>query len=136
MTLTFNPEKYQELLLAYQPKIIRSESENEQALQIVEALMSRGDRTPEEDELYELLVTLIEKFEQEHYSIAATDPRSLLFFLLEQRGLTIQSLMGLLGLESDVIEDLINGVADTYHSQSRLLGDFFNVDPCLFLTSI
>ena len=67
MTLTFNPEKYKEILFNYQPKIIRTEVENEKALAIVEELMHRKDRTPEEEELYELLITLIEKFEQEYY---------------------------------------------------------------------
>ena len=41
MTLTFNPEKYKELLTAYLPKIIKTEAENEQALVIVEDLMHR-----------------------------------------------------------------------------------------------
>ena len=32
MTLTFNPDKYKELLTVYLPKVIKTESENEQAL--------------------------------------------------------------------------------------------------------
>ncbi len=40
-------------------KIIKTEEENEKALAIVEELMHRSNRTPEEDELYELLITLI-----------------------------------------------------------------------------
>ena len=56
MTLTFNPDKYKELPSQYQPKTIRTEAENEKALAIVEELMHRRDRTPEEDELYELLI--------------------------------------------------------------------------------
>jgi len=67
MTLTFNSEKYKEILFNYQPKIIRTEAENEKALVIVEEIMHRKDRTPEEEELYELLIILIEKFEQEYY---------------------------------------------------------------------
>ena len=67
MTLTFNAEKYKDLLFNYQPKIIRTETENEKALAIVEELMHRKNRTPQEEELYELLITLIEKFEQEYY---------------------------------------------------------------------
>ncbi|MGA1621302.1 MAG: helix-turn-helix domain-containing protein, partial [Synechocystis sp.] len=132
MTLTFNPEKYQSLLLTYQPKIIRSESENEKALQIVETLMHRHDRSPEEDELYELLIMLIEKFEQEYYPIPPSDPNSLFFFLLEQRGLTPQTFANASGFETHEIEDLINGAPDTYRQQSQRLGDFFSVDPSLF----
>ncbi|MEG4575445.1 transcriptional regulator [Microcoleus sp. N3A4] len=50
----------------YQPKIIRNEADNEKALAMVEEFMHRADRTLEEDELYELLIALIEKFEQEY----------------------------------------------------------------------
>ena len=60
MTLTFNPDKYKELLTVYLPKVIKTEAENEQALAIVEDLMHRK-RSPEENELYQLLITLIEK---------------------------------------------------------------------------
>ena len=52
MTLTFNADKYTELLQKYQPKIIRSEQENEQALTIIEKLIHKKNRTPEEDEIY------------------------------------------------------------------------------------
>jgi HTH-type transcriptional regulator / antitoxin HigA len=68
MTFTFNQEKYQQLLLNYIPKVIKTEKENEKALKIVEELMHKK-RSPEEDELYQLLITLIEKFEQEYYQV-------------------------------------------------------------------
>jgi HTH-type transcriptional regulator / antitoxin HigA len=67
MTLTFNRDKYKELLSEYQPKIIKTAVENEEALTIVEQLMHLQDRTPEQDAIYELLVVLIERFEQEFY---------------------------------------------------------------------
>ena len=63
MTLTLNPDKYIQLLVQYQPKLIKTEAENERALAIVEDLMHRQNRSLEENELYELLIALIEKFE-------------------------------------------------------------------------
>lgn len=36
MTLTFDLDKYKELLIKYHPKLIRNEEENEKALAIVE----------------------------------------------------------------------------------------------------
>lgn len=75
MTVTFNPEKYKELLLSYQPKLIRTEEENEKTLAIVEELMHRQNRSPEENELYELLIFLIEKFEREFYSPDTSNPQ-------------------------------------------------------------
>jgi len=132
MTLIFNPDKYTELLSQYQPKIIRTEAENEKALAIVEELMHRCDRTPEEDELYELLIALIEKFEQEYYAPGVTaTPNSLLLFLMEQRSLKPADLVGIVGSEEGVYE-LVNGDRDISKEQAVILGSFFYVEPSLF----
>ena len=132
MTLTFNPDKYKELLSQYQPKIIRTEAENEKALAIVEELMHRHNRTPEEDELYELLITLIEQFELEYYAPGVTaTPHSLLLFLMEQRALKPVDLVGIVGDEAGVYE-LVNGQRDISKEQALILGSFFHVEPSLF----
>lgn len=132
MILIFNPDKYTELLFQYQPKIIRTEAENEKALAIVEELMHRRDRTPEEDELYELLIALIEKFEQEYYAPGVTaTPNSLLLFLMEQRSLKPADLVGIVGSEEEVY-GLVNGERDISKEQAVILGSFFYVEPSLF----
>ncbi len=46
MTLTFNPEIYSELLSKHQPRIIKTEEENENFLTIVEEFLSRPNLTP------------------------------------------------------------------------------------------
>jgi HTH-type transcriptional regulator / antitoxin HigA len=76
MPLTFNPDKYKELLSEYQPKLIKTEAENEQALVMVEKLMGLSTHTPEQEEIYELLIMLIEKFEQEFYKPSIMLPRN------------------------------------------------------------
>ncbi|MBS3030341.1 MAG: hypothetical protein HCA25_25790 [Dolichospermum sp. DET50] len=131
MTLTFNPEKYKELLTAYLPKIIKTEAENEQALAIVEDLMHRK-RCPEEDELYELLITLIKKFEQEYYQINQQhDPQSMLLFLLEQSDKSKVDLQAVLGSES-VVDNIFNGKQKITLELAQKLGDFFHVEAGLF----
>ena len=132
MTLTFNPDKYKELLSLYQPKIIRNEADNEKALAMVEELMHRGYRTPEEDELYELLIALIEKFEQEFYAPGTTaTPRSIFLFLMEQRELQAADLVGVMGSEEKVYE-VVNGERDIGEELALILGSFFHVEPSLF----
>ncbi|MTJ07728.1 type II toxin-antitoxin system HigA family antitoxin [Anabaena sp. UHCC 0204] len=131
MTLTFNPEKYKELLTAYLPKIIKTEAENEQALAIVEDLMHRN-RSPEEDELYQLLITLIEKFEQEYYQINQQhDPQSMLLFLLEQSDKSKVDLQAVLGSES-VVDHILSGKQKITLDLAQKLGDFFHVEASLF----
>ncbi|MBW4493585.1 MAG: transcriptional regulator [Oscillatoria princeps RMCB-10] len=71
MTLTFDGIVYGALLAEVQPKVITSEEENERYLEIVEKLMACQNRTPEQNALLKLLVTLIEDFEDEHYPLQA-----------------------------------------------------------------
>lgn len=132
MTLTFNQEKYRELLIAYLPKLIKTEAENEQALAIVEDLMHR-ERTPEENELYQLLITLIEKFEQEnyHFDMTSSSTESLLLFLFEQSNKDKDDLQAFLGLETSV-DDIIEGRQSITPEQAQKLGAFFHVEPSLF----
>ena len=135
MTLTFNPEKYKELLTAYLPKIIRTEAENKQALAIVEDLMHR-ERTPEENELYQLLITLIEKFEQEYYQPdEQINAHSMLLFLLEQSNKTREELEMVLGSEN-LMAHILNGQQKITSEQARKLGEFFHVEPSLFIEEL
>jgi HTH-type transcriptional regulator / antitoxin HigA len=133
MTLILNREKYQELLVKYQPKIIRSEAENENALAVVEMLMHRENRSPEEDELYDLLITLIEKFEREYYSPGDNShPRSMLLFLMEQKDIKQLDLVGIIGSKG-IVSEVVNGKREISKAQAKALGDFFQVDPGVFI---
>ena len=133
MTLTFNQEKYKELLCQYQPKVIKSEAENETALKIVEQLMHSDNRTPEENELYDLWVTLIEKFEQEYYQPGVTStPQSILHFLMEQKGIIQEDLGTVLG-SKDIAAKVLDGKLEISQERAKVLGSFFNVDSSLFI---
>lgn len=65
----YNLEAYTKLLSQHQPRVIKTEEENEKFLTIVEDFLSRSHLTPEEDMLLELLVRLIEDFEDQHYQL-------------------------------------------------------------------
>lgn len=133
MTLTFNSDYYKELLAQYQPKIIRTEAENEEALALVEALMHKSARSVEEDELYELLITLIEQFEQNYYAPGqSSTPHSLLGFLMEQRGIKQADLVGVIGSKG-VVSEVVNGKREISKAQAKALGEFFQVEPGLFI---
>ena len=132
MTLTFSPDRYRDLLLEYQPKLIKTEVENEQALVIVEKLMHLSDRTPEQQELYELMIVLVEKFEQDFYQRdKPINPLSMLLFLMEQRDLRSSELVDIFGSQS-AVENILNGMTQIDRSSAELLGQLFHVDSMLF----
>ncbi len=111
---------------------VRNEEENEKALALVEELMHRSNRTPEENELYELLIILIEKFEHKHYSPGeASTPDSMLLFLMEQKEVKQSDLVGVIGSKR-IVSEVVNGKREISKIQAKALGDFFQVDFSLF----
>jgi HTH-type transcriptional regulator/antitoxin HigA len=132
MTLTFDSDKYSSLLSQYQPRIIKNEDENEIFLELVESLLFRENLTPEEDTLLELLVKLIEDFEEKHYQLNASTPQSRLIHLMEARSLEPANLIEIIG-SIEMVNELINGQLDITKKQAEALGNFFHVNPGLFL---
>jgi HTH-type transcriptional regulator / antitoxin HigA len=132
MTLTFNRDKYTKLLSEYQPKIIKTEVENEKALEIVGRFMHVHSRTPKQDAIYELLVVSIERFEQEFYKPnLESNPGSMLTFLMDQRDLQSIDLISIFGSEI-AVDDVLSGKKMIDRSTAKQLGELFHVDPSLF----
>ena len=133
MTRTINSDSYAILLSKYQPKVIETEAENEAAISLTEELQHKSDRTPEEDTLLELLVTLIEKFEQEQYPLPSANPHSMLLHLMEAQNTKEEDLVGVIGVDKDVVFEVVNGNRDINKEQAKALGEFFHVSPELFI---
>ena len=84
---------------------IRTEQDYEAALDEVGRLMNARAGTAQGDEL-EVLSTLVEAYEAEHYPIEAPDPIALLEFAMEQRGADRRDLEPLIGSRGRVSEIL------------------------------
>ncbi len=132
MTRTINSDNYAVLLSKYQPKVIETEAENEAAIFLAEELEHKSDRTPEEDTLLELLVTLIEKFEEEHYPMPQADPHSMLLHLMEAQNTKEEDLVGVISADKDVVFEIVNGNRYIDKDRAKALGEFFHVSPELF----
>ena len=133
MTLTINPETYGKLLTQYLPKVITNEAENERALNIAETLSNKSDLTPEEEQLLDLLVTLIENFESQQYAFENNStPLSRLIFLVEANNLKQVDLLDIFGSKG-IASEVFNGKRQISKNHAIKLGERFNVDPTLFL---
>ena len=84
---------------------IRNEEDYETALAEIEALWDAEPGSAEADRL-EILVTLVEAYEAEHYPIPAPDPVELILHVMEARGLTRRDLEPYLGSRARVSEVL------------------------------
>ncbi|MEH2125760.1 hypothetical protein [Nostoc sp.] len=67
------------------------------------------ERTPEEDEVYQLLITLIEKLEQEYYQQSQeNNSLSMLLFILKESEKSRDDLVSVFGVE-DLVNNILNG---------------------------
>ena len=86
-------------------KPIKNEEDYTQALSYIENLMDAKPNTPQMDEL-EVLTTLVEAYEEQHYKIDAPDPIEAIKFRMEQEGLKQKDLVTIVGSKSRVSEIL------------------------------
>jgi HTH-type transcriptional regulator / antitoxin HigA len=131
MIHTINSSVYGDLLAKYQPKAIETEAENEAAIILAESLEHR-QRTPEEDALLELLVILIEKFEDASYPVPNVEPNRMLVHLMEARNMKQEELVGVIGSRG-VVSEIVNGKRSISKAQAKILGKLFHVSPSLFI---
>ena len=132
MTLTFDRNAYGSLLLQYQPKVIQSEEDNEAAITLATELEHRANLTTEESALLDLLVTLIEQYEEEHYPIPQSSPLDMLIHLMQSRECKQEDLIGIIGSRG-VVSEVVNGKRSISKSQAKALADYFNVDVGFFI---
>jgi HTH-type transcriptional regulator/antitoxin HigA len=71
-------DSYQRLLSEAHPWVPRTSAENERLLEIVECLQEKDRLSPEEQTLMDLLLVLIEKFEDDHDSTKKVNPPAML----------------------------------------------------------
>lgn len=119
--------------MTYKIKPIRNEADYEAALAAVSPLF---DNEPEPGsaagDFLEVMILLIEKYEQEHYPIEAPDPIEAIKFRMEQMGLTAKDLVPAIGRPNRVYEVLNNKRALTL-PMIRNLHEMFNIPLALLV---
>ncbi len=86
-------------------KPIRNDDDLRTAFLRLEPIFQAQEGTPETDER-DVLVTLIEAYEQKHYAISSADPVEAIKFRMEQQGLTPKDLEPFIGGSGRVSEVL------------------------------
>jgi len=86
-------------------KLIKTDADYRAALAAIETLMAATLDSPEGERL-ELLVTLVEAYERDHYPMDLPDPVEAIRFEMEQNGLTPKDLEPMIGRSNRVYEIL------------------------------
>lgn len=104
-------------------KPIKNESDYDAALAEIADLMGARASTPEGDRL-DVLVTLVEAYEEKHWRVDPPDPIEAIKLRMQQRGLSRHDLARVLGSKSRVSEVLNRKRPLTMEMIRRLHGKF------------
>ena len=86
-------------------KPIKTDTDYQSALEEIEKLFDAAPDTREGDRL-EVLMILVEAYEEKHYSIPKPDPIEAIFYHMESRGLSRRDLQPYIGSRARVSEVL------------------------------
>jgi HTH-type transcriptional regulator/antitoxin HigA len=113
------------------PHLIHSEEQLAAYTKALYRLTSEPRPTTAQVEAIELLTLLIERYEEEHYTVPQASPADVLRFLLDQHGLKQRDLAADLGGES-VVSEVLSGKRKLNATHIEQLSKRFQVSPAVF----
>lgn len=123
------PEKY--ALHVRSPAPITSERQHEEYLSVLDKLASKDNPTSEEKKYAEVLMTLIEAYEEEHHSIPDASPVEVLRMLMDANNLRQKDLVPIFGSES-IVSEVLHEKRDLNKTHIEKLSKRFHVSPAAF----
>jgi HTH-type transcriptional regulator / antitoxin HigA len=123
------PEKY--ALDVSAPAPITSERQHEEYLSVLDKLASKDHPTREEEKYADLLVALIEAYEEEHHPVPDASPVEVLRALMEASNLRQKDLVPIFGSES-IVSEVLHKKRDLNKTHIEKLSKRFRVSPAAF----
>jgi len=122
-------EKY--ALEVSSPAPIASERQHEEYLSVLDKLANKANPTSQEKKYAEVLMTLIEAYEEEHHSIPDASPVDVLRALMEANDLRQKDLVPIFGSES-IVSEVLHRKRDLNKTHIQKLSKRFDVSPAVF----
>jgi HTH-type transcriptional regulator/antitoxin HigA len=113
------------------PTPITSERQHEEYLSVLRKLASKENPTSEEEKYAEVLITLIEAYEEEHYYIADASPIQVLPTLMDAKDLHQKDLVPIFGSES-IVSEILHKKRSLNKTHIEKLSKRFRVSPAVF----
>jgi HTH-type transcriptional regulator/antitoxin HigA len=119
---------YETLLQEFVPRPISSERAYRRTSKQIDGLIRKAKRSRAEDDLLELLATLVEQYEiREGYSVPELSPRDRLAGLIEARGLTQTELSRDSHVPRTTINEILAGRRGISKANALRLANYFRV---------
>jgi HTH-type transcriptional regulator/antitoxin HigA len=128
----FDTKRYARLLAKALPRPIESDEECERLTAVIEPMMNR-DHTPEESALFQLLVGLVQEYEDRRYPSRQVPPDEMLRYLLENSGMKQTELGQLLGTSKGYTSNIVSGKRPIGKEHAKILAERFKLSVEAFL---
>ena len=122
-------EKY--ALGAGTPTAIASERQHGEYLAVLDRLASKERPTSDEEKYAEVLLMLIEAYEEDHHAIPEASPVQVLRALMDANDLRQKDLVPVFGAES-IVSEVLRGKRELNKGQIEKLSKRFRVSPAVF----
>jgi HTH-type transcriptional regulator/antitoxin HigA len=113
------------------PTAIVSERQHEEYLKVLDKLSSKPHPSRDEEQYAEVLITLIEAYEEAHHPIQDASPLEVLRTLMEANDLRQKDLIPVFGTES-IVSEVLHKKRELNKTHIEKLSKRFGVSPALF----
>ena len=122
------PDTYLNLVRAFPLRPIRTEEENDEAIEVIASLGRRELLDPAERDYLDVLVALVERFEDEHYPMPKVSGPAMMRYLIDAQELTQAETAKGAGIAESAFSEMLAGKRKMSAKHIRELGEVFRRD--------
>ncbi|MDR3637210.1 MAG: helix-turn-helix domain-containing protein [Isosphaeraceae bacterium] len=121
------PDKYVDLVRAFPLRPIRTEEENTEAIELLASLGRREPLEASGRDYLDVLVALVERFEEEHGPMPQVSGPAMVRCLMDGRGLTQAETAKAAGIAESAFSEMLAGKRKMTAKHIRALARFFGM---------
>jgi HTH-type transcriptional regulator/antitoxin HigA len=125
---------YFELVRRHPLRTIRSETELDRAIALVDELLDNQKRDAGQEEYLDVLGTLIHQFEEKHYPDEPVSDSDMIRYFMDARRLTQAEICKGTGIDKTTLSLILAGKRRLTRDHIEALARFFKTDPAVFFT--
>ncbi len=125
-------DRYLELVTLFPLRPIRTDSELDAAVRVIDMLIDQGRRTNAEEDYLDVLSDLVEVYEDEHIPIEPVSDADMLQSFLDDWRLTQAQVAKATGIAESTISEVLSGKRKLNRKQIGKLAKYFRVSPEAF----
>jgi HTH-type transcriptional regulator / antitoxin HigA len=127
-------DRYVDLVRQVPLRPIRSETELDRAIAMIDTLLDQDKRTGDEEDYLDVLSDLVEKYEDEHDPMPPVSGAEMLRFLIESQATRQTEVATETGIAESTISEILAGKREMNRKHVEALARHFHVNPTVFMS--